>query len=151
MNLFYNPDLVEDINKVKRNLRIQSNGGEMSVNQKAKIPGYNMRVWFNRRDITNIIALKKLTKHRIFTYDSNDQMFIVHREEKDLPSMEFIFHDSDVHYYEPKKKDLVFLSTVSENKEGFIKREVKTYILLEKNDKSSRRKCTKHINIRFFL
>ena len=39
MDLFYNSELVEDIKKVKGTLRIQSNGGEMSVNQKASIPG----------------------------------------------------------------------------------------------------------------
>ena len=44
MDILCNPDLVEDIEKVNMPLRIQSNGGEMSVNQKAKIPGYNKRV-----------------------------------------------------------------------------------------------------------
>ena len=63
MDLFCNPDLVENIKDVKRPLRIHSNGGEMSVNNKSKIPGYNKRVWFSRRDITNIIALKSLTEH----------------------------------------------------------------------------------------
>ena len=58
MDLFCNPYLVEDINKIKGILRIQSNGGEISVNKKSKIPGYNKRVWFSRRDITNIIEPK---------------------------------------------------------------------------------------------
>ena len=58
MDLFCNPYLVEDIKKVKRLLRIQSNGEESFVNQKAKIPGYYERVWFSRRDITNIKGLK---------------------------------------------------------------------------------------------
>ena len=30
----------------------------MSVNQKEKISGYNRRVWFSRRAITNTIVLK---------------------------------------------------------------------------------------------
>ena len=58
MDLFCNPYLVEDIKKVKRLLRIQSNGKESFVNQKVKIPGYYERVWFSRRDITNIKGLK---------------------------------------------------------------------------------------------
>ena len=58
MDLFYNPDLVKDIKKVKGPLRIHSNDGEMFVNQKANIPGYNKRVWFRRRDITNNISLE---------------------------------------------------------------------------------------------
>ena len=61
MDLFYNPYLVEDIKKVRVTLRIQSNGGEISVNKKSKIHGYNRRVWFSRRDITTIIFMKKIT------------------------------------------------------------------------------------------
>ena len=59
---------------------IQSNGGEMSITQKANIPGYNKRLWFRIRPITKITALKNLTENEIVTYDRNDQMFIVHRE-----------------------------------------------------------------------
>ena len=113
---------------MKRPLRIQSNGGEISVNHKAKIPGYNKRVWFSRRAITNIITQKNLTKQYIVTYDSNYQMFIIHREGTYLTNMENIIHDSGLHYYEPTKKDLVFLNTVSKNKEGFSKRKIKSAV-----------------------
>ena len=58
----------------------------MSVNQKAKIPGYYKEMWFSRRAITNIIAIKKLTEKYRVTYNSNDQMFIVHREEAGKPN-----------------------------------------------------------------
>ena len=58
MDIFYNPDLVEDIKNLKRPSRIQSISKEVSVSQKANIPGYNKRVWFRQRSITNIIALK---------------------------------------------------------------------------------------------
>ena len=72
MDLFCDPDLVEDIKKVKGPLRIQSNGGEIHANQKAKISGYKKRVWFRRRAITNITVLKNLTEQYRVTYDSND-------------------------------------------------------------------------------
>ena len=65
--------------------------------RKPNIPGYNKRVWFSIRAIPNIIALKNLTEHYIFTYDSNDKMSIVHREVTDLPNMEFLIHDSVLH------------------------------------------------------
>ena len=93
----------------------------MSIHKKAKIPGYKRRVWFRRRDITNTIALKNLTEQYRVTCDRNDQMFIVHRERVDLPKMEFLMHDSGLHYYEPPKKDLLTLNTVSRNNEGFSK------------------------------
>ena len=43
----------------------------MSINHKTNTPGYNKRVWFRRRDITNIIALKNLTEQYTVTYDMN--------------------------------------------------------------------------------
>ena len=100
----------------------------MSVNQKSKIPGYNKSVWFIRRDITNIKGLEKLTEKYIAIYDRNDQMFTVHREVTDLPNMEFLIHDSGPHNYEPKKKDLLFLNTVSRNKEVFSNKKIKSAI-----------------------
>ena len=50
-------------------------GEDTSVNHKAKIPGYNKRVWFSIRAITNIITLKKLTEQYRVTYD--EQIFQV--------------------------------------------------------------------------
>jgi len=60
------------------------------------------------------------------TYDSDDLMFVVHRESENKPNMEFRMHESGLHYYDPRKNDqLAFISTVSENKEGFTKRQIK--------------------------
>ena len=53
-------------------------------------------------------------------------MFIVHREGEGLPNMEFLMYDSGLNYYEPTKKDLVFLNNVSNNKEVFSKRQMKS-------------------------
>ena len=55
-------------------------------------------------------------------------MFIVHREGTDLPNMEFLMHDYGIHYYEPTKKDLVFLKNLSKNKEGFSKIQIKSAV-----------------------
>ena len=55
-------------------------------------------------------------------------MLIVHIEGTDLQNMEFMMHDSGLHYYEPTKKDLVFLNTVSKNKEDFSKRQIKSTV-----------------------
>ena len=100
-------------------MKIQSNSREVSVNNKAKIPGYNKMMWFSRRDITNIVALNNLTENYIVTYDINDQVFVVHREGVGLPNMVFVLHDSGIRYYETTKKYLVFLKTVNKDKEGF--------------------------------
>ena len=86
MDLFCNQTCLE-IKRVKGPLRIQSNGVEISVNNKSKIRGYNKRVWLIRRYITNIIAMENLTEKYRVAYDRNYQMFIVQREGTDLPNM----------------------------------------------------------------
>ena len=73
--------------------------------------------------------MKNLTKKYIFTYDRNDQIFNVHREGSVLPNIEFIIHDSGLHYYDTSKKDLAFLKTVYKNKEGFRKRQIKSVVI----------------------
>ena len=42
--------------------------------------------------------------------------------------MEFLMHDSGLDYYELPKKDLVFLNTVSKDKLGFSKRQIKSSV-----------------------
>jgi hypothetical protein len=106
-------------------MRLTSNGGTMKVNHKATMKGYNSNVWFSDYAITNIIALKNLIKQYRVTYDSNDQMFIVHREHQNKPNMEFKMHESGLHCFDPRDKAFVFLNTVSGNKEGFSQRQVK--------------------------
>jgi hypothetical protein len=60
------------------------------------------------------------------TYDSDDNMFVVHRESQGKPNMEFRMHKCGVHYYDPRnEKHLAFVNTVSEKKEGFTKRQIK--------------------------
>jgi hypothetical protein len=49
--------------------------------------GYNKTVWFSTRAITNIIALSNLIDQYHVTYDSDDLMFLVHRESESKPNM----------------------------------------------------------------
>ena len=97
----------------------------MKVTHKAKMPGYHKDVWFSKRAITNIIALSNLIEQYRVTYDSNDLMFVVHRESENKPNMEFRMHSSGLHYYDPRREPFAFVNTVSENKEGFTKRQIK--------------------------
>jgi ribosomal protein S4E len=91
------------------------------------MPGYNKDVWFSTRAITNIITLSNFIQQYRVTYDSNDKMFVVHRESQDKPNMELCMHKCGLHYYDPRnEKYLAFVNTVSENKEGFTKRHIKS-------------------------
>jgi hypothetical protein len=126
MDLFCNAALVSKTSKSKSSMRLKSNGGTMAVSRKATLPGYNKSIWFSTRAITNIIALRKLIEQYQVTYDSDDLMFVVHRESESKPNMEFCMHESGLHYYDPRKEaHLTFVNTVSENKEGFMKRQIK--------------------------
>jgi hypothetical protein len=49
MDLFCNKTLVETTSKSKSSMRLKSNGGTMVVTQKAKLPGYNKKVWFSKK------------------------------------------------------------------------------------------------------
>ena len=125
MDLFCNPQLVHKIHRSKHSMKLQSNGGTMTVRHKAKIRNYLHDVWFDKHAITNIIALSNLIQQYRVTYDSDDKMFVVHREEIGKRSMHFKMHSSGLHYYDPKDHEFTFVNTVSENLQGYTKRQVK--------------------------
>jgi hypothetical protein len=127
MDLFCNAALVSKNCKSTTRMRLKSNGGTMVVTRKATMPGYNKDVWFSTRAITNIIALSSLIQQYRVTYESDDKMFVVHRESQGKPNMEFRMHKCGIHYYDPRnEKHLTFVNTVSKNKEGFTKRQIKS-------------------------
>jgi hypothetical protein len=107
-------------------MELKSKGGNMVVTLKATIPGYNKDVWFSTRAITNFIALRNSIQQYCVMYDSDDNMFVVHRESQGKPNIEFHMHKCGLHYYDPRnEKHLTLINTVSENKEGFTKRQIK--------------------------
>jgi hypothetical protein len=107
-------------------MRLQSNGGKMTVKNKATIDGYQSDVWFSKDAITNILSLDNLTKQYQVTYDSKVSTdFVVHRELEGKPNMVFRKHSSGLHLFDPRGKDFVFVNTVSGNKEGFSQRQIK--------------------------
>ena len=59
-----------------------------TVTHKATVPKYKQYVCFSKDAITNIIALKNLIKQYQVTYDSINQILVVHREDKEKPNME---------------------------------------------------------------
>ncbi len=84
-----------------------------------------MHVWYNEEAITNILSLSNVIKQYWVTYDSNDQMFMVHHDSEGKPDMEFWMHKSGLHYFDPRDSEFTFVNTVSENKAGFTKRQIK--------------------------
>jgi hypothetical protein len=127
IDLFCNAALVSKTCKSPTIMRLKINGGTVVVTRKATTPGYNKDVWFSTRAITNIIDLTNLIQQYRVKYDSDDKMCVVHRESQGKPNMESRLHKCGLHYYDPRnKKHLAFVNTVSENKEGFTKRHIKS-------------------------
>jgi hypothetical protein len=98
IDLFCNAALVRKTCKSTTSMRLKSNGGTMLVTRKATMPGYNKDVWFSTRAITNIIPLRNLIQQYRVAYDSDDMMFVVHREYQGKPNMEFCMHKCVLHY-----------------------------------------------------
>jgi hypothetical protein len=124
IDLVCNRTLVTEVFASNKTMRLKSNGGTMTVRQQATIRGYEQKVWYSERAITNILALSNVIKQYRVTYDSDEQMFIVHRQPHGLPNMKFRMHHSGLHYYDPRDGEFTFVNTVSENMEGFTKRQI---------------------------
>ena len=74
------------------------------------------------------MSLKNVIKQYRVTYDSNDEQFIVHRQDSGLPKMVFRMHSSGLHVYDPKEhgeSNMVFMNTVRENMKLFTKKDNK--------------------------
>jgi hypothetical protein len=126
MDLFCNAALESKTCKSSTSMKLKRNGGTIAVTRKATMPGYNKDVWFSTRAITNIIALRNFIQQYRVTYDSDNNMFVVHRESQGKPNMEFRMHKCGLHYYDPRnEKHLAFVNTISENNKGFTKRQIK--------------------------
>jgi hypothetical protein len=97
----------------------------MEVRKQAIMLGYDMHMWYNKKAITNIPSLSNVIKQYRVTYDSNDQMFVVHRNSEGKLDMEFRIHKSRLHYFDPRDSKFTFVKTVSENKAGFTKWQIK--------------------------
>ena len=91
VDLFCNPDLVEKTRNSRSKMQLRSNGGGMRVKKKATKRGYKKEVWFSTQAATNTLSLANLTKQFRATYDSNDEEFVVHRD--DEPNTVFRMHE----------------------------------------------------------
>jgi len=125
MDLFCNPALVTGVHEAPSKMTVRSNGGQLIVDQQATVTGYNQKVWFSSKAITNIIALHNIIQQYKVTYDSTERMFVVHREKFNKPNMEFKMQANGLHVYEPRNESYTFISTVAGNKEGFSQRQIK--------------------------
>ena len=125
MDFFCNQALVTETYKSGSSIRLNINGGTMVVTQKEKMAGYHKSIWFSKRAIANIVDFSNVIQQYRVTYDSEDNMFIVHREEEGKPNMDFRMHKSELHYHDPPNKHFLSINTVYRKKECYTQRQVK--------------------------
>ena len=102
MDILCNPKFFGKIYKAKKKMRLHSNGGKILISHKAQVAVYKPHVWFDQKDITNIISLNNLVKDYYFVFNRLDDMFILHLEEHGKHNMHFIMHKISIHYYDPE-------------------------------------------------
>jgi hypothetical protein len=94
MDLFCDKNLVQKIYKTIDTMKLKNNGGSMVVDgRKATISGDQKEVWFSTDAVANIVALSDLIQQHCVTCDSNDVMFVVHREPENS-NVEFRMQES---------------------------------------------------------
>ena len=94
----------------------KGNGGTINTNHKAYVNGYG-GVWFDERDITNILVFNNVNSKFIVTYDSNnDLLFIVHKTSSQY--VHFNIHKDGLQYHDTKNRLVALFQTVRENEVG---------------------------------
>ena len=64
-------------------MTVHSNGSTLAVSYKETFPVYKQGVCFSKDAITNIIYIKNFILKYIVTYDSIDQICVMHREDQE--------------------------------------------------------------------
>ena len=121
-SLFCNDEYLTDIQEAEQPLSVKSNGGHMLARYTGRLRGLGKIVWYDPKAITNILDMKSVRHHYHIEYDCEAGKYSIIRD--GLPNIDFIMTDEGLHVHSPKD-GFSFLNTVSENKEGFSKRQLK--------------------------
>jgi hypothetical protein len=100
MLLFCNSKLISNKRKSDKPLKLYSKCGTMMINHIADI-GEGQSVWFSKKAITNILSLKHIKQTYHVSYECEDDMFTIHREDHGLGNVVFRMHISGLHYHDP--------------------------------------------------
>ena len=103
VDIFCNPRLVENIQRVKDRMRIQCNAGIHVTNLVGDLPGYGP-VWFDPRAIANVLSLKLVKEKYHIEYNSNKvDGFVVTKPTRE--KFKFIQSVSGLHYLDTSIHD----------------------------------------------
>ena len=76
VDIFCNPSLVENIQRVKDRMRIQSNAGTRVTSLVGDLPGYGP-IWVDSRAIANVLSVKLMKERYHVKYNSDEKEGIV--------------------------------------------------------------------------
>ena len=124
VDIFCNPSLVENIQRVKDRMRIQCNAGTRVTNLVGDLPGYRP-IWFDSRAIANVLSLKLVKEMYHVEYDSNEKEgFVVTKPNGE--QFKFIQSLSGLHYLDTMNPDpsnhvhtTLVVNKVADNKKNY--------------------------------
>lgn len=79
VDMFSNPDLLDNIRSTSKTMRISCNAGNVITNQQGDLPGYGT-VWFHPSGIANILSLSRVKdKFPVTFHNDHNKQFVVHK------------------------------------------------------------------------
>jgi Zinc knuckle len=128
IDVFSNPQLLQNIHEVKHHLDIHCNAGITSTNLKGDLPGYGT-VWYHPKGIANILSLSRVKEngYRV-TYDSNnDTGFTITKP--DGSTRMFKESNKGLFYLDTTSHSTVLVNTVANNRSQYTNRDYAKAVL----------------------
>ena len=82
VNIFSNPDLLTNIHKVEKKMRLHCQSGSSSTNLMGTYPGYPEPVWYPPSGIANVLLLENVSNCYKGEYDGDEKSLTVYTKEK---------------------------------------------------------------------
>lgn len=126
IDMFANPNLLEEIHEAEEPLRVISTGGVTTVTKLGTLPGYPNKVWCHPGGVANILSMSNVKSHFRVTYDNHDcDVFRVHLAKG--RAICFRSNGRGLYYYdtnEGNNRMFSLLNTVQDRKQRYSQRGV---------------------------
>jgi Reverse transcriptase (RNA-dependent DNA polymerase)/Zinc knuckle len=123
LDVFSNPDLLENIREGLGSMIIHCNAGSTKTTLIGDLPGYGT-VWYNPEGIANILSVARVVDRGYkVTYNSQDgNEFLL--KGPDGSEVEFKQSEQGLFYIDMATKGSIFVNTVADNKSRYTRREI---------------------------
>jgi len=128
IDMFINPDLLNDIQTSTEPITILSNAGRVTINKFGYMPGYPEKVWYHPTGAANVLSLRNVSMHFRVTMNTDSDNCIYVRAKHSSKHLRFVaspnglyYHDVHSNHHHPAVFGS-FLNTVSEKKAAYTQR-----------------------------